>query len=69
VNTDTKDFRCSSCNAHLCERRGNAIVVGNMEFEFKRSRNILCVKCGAHTPFMVRRDKNTLKENGNSVTR
>jgi hypothetical protein len=60
-----KTFPCEHCGAILCDRQGNVIVVGNLEVELTRSRNIKCVLCGGHTRFAVARGKYLLLNNGN----
>jgi RNase P subunit RPR2 len=50
-----KTFPCENCGEALCDRSGNKIVVGNLEVELPRSRNIKCRRCGHLTRFCIDR--------------
>jgi RNase P subunit RPR2 len=55
-----KPITCRRCREVLCDRSGNTIVVGNLEVEVNRSRNIKCRSCGEVTRFAV--DRNGVKQ-------
>lgn len=52
-----KPFPCRHCGATLFHRRQNTMVVSIFEVELKKSRNILCKRCGRFTNFCVGKEK------------